>query len=130
MRIMPPSQPKHLRRELETVRAMIGIHCHDLHGVRSGLCGECEQLWAYAQERAGRCPFGEDKPTCAKCTVHCYRKDMRARIRAVMRHAGPRMMWRHPWLTLVHVLHGIGEAPDLRSVRKRQGSRNEQGDQT
>jgi hypothetical protein len=109
---------------------MIGIHCHDLHGTRSGLCDECDLLWVYTRERAEHCPFGEEKPTCAKCTVHCYRKDMRARIRQVMRYAGPRMMWRHPWLTLVHVLHGIGEAPDLRSVRKRQGSRNDQGDQT
>lgn len=101
------------QRELKTIRAMIGIYCRDHHHTRGGLCGECGGLWAYAQERIARCPFGVTKPTCAKCTVHCYKPAMRAEVRNVMRYAGPRMMWRHPWLTVLHMMHGRGEAPTL-----------------
>ena len=42
--------------------------------------------------------FGDDKPTCANCKVHCYSEAMRERVRDVMRYAGPRMLWRHPVL--------------------------------
>ncbi len=30
--------------------------------------------------------------------------DMRVRVRAVMRYAGPRMLWRHPALAIRHLL--------------------------
>ena len=50
------------------------------------------------------CTFGEEKPVCAKCQVHCYGKAMREKVRDVMRYAGPRMAWRHPWLALMHVV--------------------------
>ncbi|HNT00323.1 MAG TPA: nitrous oxide-stimulated promoter family protein [Polyangiaceae bacterium] len=120
--------PAHFARELTTVRAMIGIYCRDHHGKHPGLCESCEQLWNYVRERTERCPFGTEKPTCARCPVHCYQKEMRERIRQVMRYAGPRMIWRHPWLTLVHKWHGRKEAPDLRTVRKRAGRRDTQGE--
>jgi len=42
------------------------------------------------------------KPTCARCPVHCYRPAMRTEVQQVMRYAGPRMLWRHPWLALRH----------------------------
>ncbi|MCU0694060.1 MAG: nitrous oxide-stimulated promoter family protein [Polyangiaceae bacterium] len=115
-----PTRARRLQRELKTVHAMIGIYCHDHHGETGTFCADCEPLWQYAQQRVDRCPFGIDKPTCAKCTVHCYQSAMRERIRMVMRYAGPRMMWRHPWLTLLHVLHGRERAPRLkRSARGR-----------
>ena len=61
-------------------------------------------LLDYANRRLERCLFGDAKPTCANCVVHCYRADMRERMREVMRWAGPRMTWRHPVLTLFHFL--------------------------
>jgi len=39
---------------------------------------------------------------CSLCPVHCYSQTNRERIRTVMGYAGPRMLWRHPWLTLLH----------------------------
>ena len=54
-----------------------------------------------------RCPFGEEKTTCARCPVHCYKPAMRERVRAVMRYAGPRMLLRHPILALQHQLDGV-----------------------
>lgn len=93
-----------LRREWRTIAAMIRIYCARRHGGRGELCGECRELHDYAEMRLLRCPFGTDKPTCANCKVHCYRPEMRERVRQVMRFAGPRMVTRHPWLALMHLL--------------------------
>ncbi len=107
-------ESKRLARERKTVAAMIRIYCRGQHGTRAGLCAECGELLAYAQERLERCRFGADKPTCANCPVHCYRPAMRERIRAVMRYAGPRMSYRHPVLTLYHFLDGRRKGPEKR----------------
>jgi predicted amidophosphoribosyltransferase len=100
-----------MTREHRTVEAMIGLYCHDLHGTPSGLCDDCEALRAYARERLEKCPFQEGKTTCAKCPVHCYKLDMRERVRAVMRYAGPRMLYRHPIMALQHLLDGRRQEP-------------------
>jgi hypothetical protein len=100
-----------LAREARTVTAMVRIYCCGHHGTRDELCTECEALSRYALERLRRCPFQEGKTTCAKCPVHCYRPDMRSHIRAVMRYAGPRMLTRHPLLTLYHLLDGRRDEP-------------------
>lgn len=94
-----------LRREWRTVAAMIAISCARRHGGHRGaLCADCQELHDYAQLRLARCPFGADKPTCAHCRVHCYRPEMRERVREVMRFAGPRMLTRHPYLALMHLV--------------------------
>jgi hypothetical protein len=103
----------HLARELATIRAMVRIHCRNLHAPESGLCPDCAELMRYATRRLDRCVFGDGKPTCASCRVHCYNSAMRERIRAVMRYAGPRMMWRHPHLALAHVVDRRREAREL-----------------
>ena len=95
---------RRLAREWKTVTAMVRIHCRDHHG--RALCGECEDLLGYVRLRLDRCRFGEDKPPCAKCPVHCYQRDRRQQIQEVMRYAGPRMVWQHPWLSLRHLLDG------------------------
>jgi hypothetical protein len=85
---------------------MIELYCRDRHRPARPPCDECETLWRYVEERLARCPLATDKPTCLRCTVHCFQPAMRERIRAVMRHAGPRMTWRHPLLALRHLLDG------------------------
>ena len=102
-----------LARELKTIEAMVRIFCRDAHTARTGLCTECQALMDYAMRRVDRCVFGEEKPTCANCKVHCYNAEMRERIRTVMRYAGPRMIWRHPILALAHIVDGRREAPEL-----------------
>ena len=92
---------------------MVWIYCHDLHGEDDGPCDECRGLLAYAARRIDRCVFGEGKPTCAKCTVHCYNAAMREHVRVVMRYAGPRMLRRHPVLAIAHVLDRRRPAPVL-----------------
>ncbi|RLB53457.1 MAG: nitrous oxide-stimulated promoter family protein [Deltaproteobacteria bacterium] len=109
---LSPAAARRLRREMKTVRVMIGMYCHDCHGSRRGrLCADCQQLWEYARRRVAHCRFRDDKPTCAKCPIHCYRPDRRERIRQVMRHAGPRMIWRHPLLAIYHLLDGRRKPP-------------------
>lgn len=99
-------------REQKTLEAMMGMYCRRHHGARA-LCAECSALAEYAERRLERCVFGDAKPTCANCVVHCYRDDMRERIREMMRWAGPRMLFRHPILGIMHKLDGRRPAPLL-----------------
>ena len=79
----------------------------------SPLCPECAALLDYALRRLDSCRFGNGKPSCRKCPVHCYRADMRERIRTVMRWAGPRMIFHHPLAATRHLLRELRspEAP-------------------
>ena len=72
-----------------------------------GLCPEFATLLDYALRRLDSCRFGDGKPSCRKCPVHCYRADMRERIRTVMRWAGPRMIFRHPIAATRHLLREL-----------------------
>lgn len=81
--------------EKRTVRHMIELWCRKNHGSLE-LCGECRELLDYSLGRLDRGKFGNAKTKCHKCPVHCYRPDMRERIRAVMRFSGPRMILHHP----------------------------------
>lgn len=90
--------------------AMIAIACRHRHG-GSGLCADCAALEAYANERIAHCPYGVEKPTCARCPIHCYRRDAREAIRDVMAFAGPRMLRRHPLLALLHIVDGWRAVP-------------------
>ncbi len=108
-----------LRREWRTLDAMIAIYCARRHGGRRrALCPDCGELRAYAEQRLTRCPFGEGKPTCAHCQVHCYRPEMRERVRDVMRVAGPGMLRRHPVLALMHLLVDDRRAAPARPPRR------------
>ena len=73
----------------------------------SPLCPECAALLDYALRRLDSCRFGNGKPSCRKCPVHCYRADMRERIRTVMRWAGPRMIFSHPMAATRHLLREL-----------------------
>lgn len=107
-----------LSREHRTIEAMIGIYCRDHHGCRRGLCEECAALLAYAAQRLDKCPFQEDKPVCAQCLVHCYKPDLRERVRLVMKYAGPRMIFRHPVLAIRHLVDQRRHPPRELKERK------------
>ncbi len=104
---------KRLGREWRTIAAMITCYCRDLHGTKDALCPECQGLADYAALRLERCRFGPEKPVCAKCPVHCYQPARREQVKAVMRYAGPRMVWQHPILSLRHWFDGFRKAPVL-----------------
>jgi hypothetical protein len=107
-----------LARELRTICAMVDLYCRDHHAPNGQQCRECTALVDYATRRLDRCVFGDDKPTCANCKVHCYNDLMRERVREVMRYAGPRMIWRHPVLALLHLRDGRRPAPDLPEAKQ------------
>ena len=80
-----------IEEEKRTVEQMIKLYCRLYEGNKS-LCEECSALLAYAHKRLDRCKFGEQKRTCRQCPVHCYKPDMKERMKSVMRFAGPRML--------------------------------------
>lgn len=89
--------------EKETVSLMIEIYCKKKHSTKK-LCPECAALDAYARLRSDKCPFMETKTFCSNCKVHCYKQDMREKIRAVMRYSGSRMLFYHPVMAIRHVI--------------------------
>ncbi len=101
-------------RELKTLQAMVRLYCRGHgHSRDDALCGACAELSEYATRRLERCVFGDAKPACSNCVVHCYSADMRGQIRAVMRWAGPRMLLRHPVLAIAHMIDERKAAPML-----------------
>jgi len=108
MTTKPKQENKRLERERKTVHKMILIYCEGVHLSPKGeLCPDCQSMYDYASKRIDRCPFGWRKPTCARCPVHCYQPDQREQIRNVMRYAGPRMLFHHPYLTLMHGIDSL-----------------------
>ena len=103
-----------MEREKKTIVAMFQIYCRHHHATKGELCAQCTELHDYAMGRLDRCPFGVDKPTCANCHIHCYKPEMRDRVRQVMRYAGPRMLLRHPILAILHRLDGRKRASDVK----------------
>jgi len=96
---------------------MLRIYCRARHGRTEGLCEACDALRRYAGQRLDNCPFAEQKPACNRCQVHCYGKARRAQVRQVMRFAGPRMLLRHPFLAVRHLLDERRPVPAL-TLRK------------
>ena len=105
-------------REKRTIAAMVRLYCSDRHAGPDTLCRECKQLLAYAERRLESCPFRESKPACNHCAVHCYAPKMRARVQALMRYSGPRMLLRHPILSLRHLLDKFRKVPILPTARR------------
>ena len=103
---------KHPRlvRESRTIAVMVEMYCKDNHR-QPNLCAGCRELMDYSAERLEKCPFQEGKTTCVKCKVHCYQKEMRERVRVVMRYAGPRMLLKHPALAIFHLIDGARKEP-------------------
>ncbi len=90
---------------------MIDRYCRGVHNRSGAACAECGELLAYASKRLDHCPYGEEKPACAKCPIHCYHPSRREQVKAVMRYSGPRMMLRHPYLAVRHWIDGLKKVP-------------------
>ena len=106
-----------INRETKTLSTMVSLYCknhHDESG--AGVCDECKDILEYAVKRLQNCPFIENKPTCAKCLVHCYNKDMQNRVKQIMRYSGPRLLLFHPILAICHLFDGRTPPSPLKST--------------
>ena len=92
-----------IERERQTIDIMIALYCRGVHK-RKELCRECAALRDYAHRRLSLCRWGVDKPTCRKCSAHCYAPKMQQQVRRVMRYAGPRMLFTHPLAAIRHLI--------------------------
>lgn len=99
-------------REKRIVGEMIRLYCRKNHRTEE-LCDKCKSLLEYAKQRSEKCPFMEAKTFCSNCKVHCYKPEMREKIRKVMRFSGPRMIFYHPILALRHVIESRKEKRSL-----------------
>lgn len=104
---------KKRQREQYVVAEMIKLYCNRNHGSKKELCPKCRELLEYAAARSEKCPFMEQKTFCSNCRVHCYKPEMREKIRKVMRFSGPRMIFVHPILAIRHVLESKKEKKRL-----------------
>ena len=120
-----------LKREHDTLVCMTHIYCHHHHNDPEGtrLCPECAKLMRYAERRLAKCPYGQDKPTCANCPIHCYKPAQREMAREVMRYAGPRMTWRHPWRALNHLFDKFRKVEHPMKIRAELRRRRDGADQ-
>ena len=100
-------------REKQVVSLMIQLYCKKNHNTKGELCDDCRKLEEYARLRSEKCPFMETKTFCSNCKVHCYKPDMREKIRAVMRFSGPRMIFHHPVMAISHVIESRKEKKRL-----------------
>lgn len=103
---------KHITREKLTIGKMIALY--------EQKCPKALQdekhyrtLNSYAEKRLDRCIFGEEKPACKQCPVHCYQPEKREEMKQIMRWAGPRMLWHHPILTVLHLIDDRRPVPEL-----------------
>ena len=97
---------RRIEEEKAVVEQMIRLYCRKKEG-NAELCPICQELLDYAFKRLDRCRYGAEKPTCKKCPIHCYRPDMKERIKEVMRWSGPRMILYHPTAAILHLIREL-----------------------
>ncbi|KRF67064.1 hypothetical protein AO825_03615 [Pectobacterium brasiliense] len=88
------------------------IELYEKHHPETGDNAQHKDLFSYAIKRLERCQFGEDKPACKHCPIHCYQPARREAIKAIMRWSGPRMLLRHPILAIRHLIDDHRPVPD------------------
>ena len=108
------------RREREKiiVLEMIRMYCAGNHSGGAVLCEECSALAGYSEKRLLSCMYGDSKPVCKVCPVHCYSPQRREQMRNVMKYSGPRMIYLKPLFAIVHMIDNM-LAPDPQLFAKR-----------
>lgn len=110
-------------RDRKTIEAIGAIYCRAHHGKESRendedlahqsegksssstrtdqkhLCPQCAEVVEYAMARTKRCPNNHEG-NCADCEIHCFNASMREQVRQMMAYAAPRMLFRHPIMTI------------------------------
>ena len=95
-----------ISEEKRIIEKIIYAYCRRKHSnapALPALCPDCEQLLEYARARLDKCFYGNDKPACKHCPIHCYKPLMREKMREGMRWAGPRMFFIAPGAAFRHL---------------------------
>lgn len=109
-------------KEQKLIPVMIKKYCRGKHkkerkelGLKHDeICPECKELTDYALFRLSKCPFKVNKKFCSFCNIHCYKPDMRVKIKDVMRYSGPRMLPTHPIFAMSHVFQMVSYKKKLK----------------
>jgi len=110
-----------LRKDLKLLATFVRVYCRDSHaeapmapvelkgydvegivGRPLLLCASCRKLLAHAFVKRSTCPY-DPKPSCKKCTTHCYGPAYRQQMRAVMKHSGRRLVMSGRLDYLIHL---------------------------
>lgn len=95
-------------KEKKLIPVMIKKYCRGNHKIKNNeVCKDCKELTEYALLRLEKCPFKKNKKFCSFCKIHCYKPDMREKIKEVMKYSGPRMLFTHPLFAVSHVIQMI-----------------------
>lgn len=94
-----------IEKEKKIINLMINLYCKNKHGSNNKLCEECRELLEYADMRLNNCKFGENKSTCSRCPIRCYKKDMKIKVKEVMKFSGPRLIIYSPVALFKHMLN-------------------------
>jgi hypothetical protein len=87
------NKEKRIKKDAKILRKFISIYCREKHlknGIpeeNDNLCKECLDLLNYALKRDEKCPL-DPKPKCKDCKIHCYKPEMRLKIKEVMKFSG------------------------------------------
>ena len=112
------------QQEKELVTLMIKLYCKKKYRSKTSLCPSCRSLYEYAMLRSSNCPFMETKTFCSGCKVHCYKPEMREKIREVMRFSGLRLIFYHPIVAIRHMLESVKNKMHERLEKDNQNCKN------
>lgn len=101
---------KRINREKQTIQKMVALYERAHPNTDPEYY---QQLVTYAYKRLDKCHYGEEKPACKQCPIHCYQPVKRAAMKQVMRWAGPRMLIYHPYLAIRHLIDDKKPVPAL-----------------
>lgn len=90
-------------RDVKTLKILFQVYCR-AHHPGTSLCADCSELETYALQRLASCRYQGQKPACSRCPQVCYKPSLRPEIQRVMKYAGPRILWSHPYLALRHLV--------------------------
>lgn len=98
-----------IEKDKRILRFMIDLYCEKKHKLGLDQCPQCQELYEYSVNRLTNCRYGEDKPSCKKCKTHCYRPEMKEKIKKVMRFSGPRVIIYRPHQYLRYLFYSDGK---------------------
>jgi hypothetical protein len=100
----------HLAVELKTIIAMTNIYCNAHHDANR--CSVCSAFVHYVEQKLDRCVYGDKKPACKKCPIHCYKPEEKKLARTIMVYSGPKMLLKHPILSIKHFIKATKKFPE------------------